>query len=166
MADTAFAHFLASHLALISLIGLAIAVLLTIWKDTNVGTMALGFALVIGYYMGGTAVKDLIKNGFPADLFLTLAGAGFLFGIAQVNGTLDKITKYAVKSVKGNAAILPVVLFFLAFGLAAIGPGHIAVAALLAVPVGLIDVCVRCDHQLAILHGSKNSLMLKNLMLL
>jgi di/tricarboxylate transporter len=135
MAETAFALFLADHLALISLLALAIAVVLTIWKDTNVGVMALGFALLVGYYFGGYAVKDLIKNGFPADLFLTLTGAGFLFGIAQVNGTLDKLTKYTVKSVKGNAAILPIVLFFLAFALASIGPGHIAVAALLAVPV-------------------------------
>lgn len=134
MANTAIAHFLVNHLAIISLLALAVAVLLTIWKDTNVGTMALGFALVIGYYFGGTPVKDLAKS-FPADLFLTLAGAGYLFGLAQVNGTLDKLVKYAIKSVRGNAAILPIVMFFLAFGLAAIGPGHIAVAALFAVPV-------------------------------
>ena len=135
MSKTGFAIFLSDHLALISLIALAVAVILTIWKDTNVGTMALGFALVVGYYFGGYQVKEMISKGFPADLFLTLAGAGYLFGVAQVNGTLDKITKYAVKSVRGNAAILPIVLFFLAFALASIGPGHIAVAALLAVPV-------------------------------
>ncbi|HWJ02857.1 MAG TPA: SLC13 family permease [Verrucomicrobiae bacterium] len=134
MADTAFAHFLASNLPVISLIALVVAVVFTIWKDTNLGTMAIGLALVIGYFFGGVPVKTLVAS-FPTSLFLMLAGVTYLFGIAQVNGTLEKITKLAIRSVRGNVAILPIVLFFLAFGLASIGPGHISVAALLAVPV-------------------------------
>ena len=137
MAETALAHFLANNLAVISLLALVVAVVLTIWKDTNLGTMAIGLALLIGYYFGGVKVKTLV-GAFPVNLFLMLAGVTYMFGIAQVNGTLDKVTKYAIKSVRGNVAILPIVLFFLAFGLASIGPGHISVAALLAVPVMLL----------------------------
>ena len=62
----------------------------------------------------------------------------YLFAIAQTNGTLDKITKYAVKAVRGNVAMLPIVLFFLAFGLSAMGPGQITISALLAPPAMLL----------------------------
>lgn len=134
MAHTALAHFLASNLALISLIALVIAVALTIWKDINLGITSLGLSLLIGTYLGGTSVKHLV-SGFPTSILLMLAGTTYLFGIAQTNGTLDKMTKYAIKSVRGNVAVLPIILFFLAFILSSMGPGQIPVATLLAVPV-------------------------------
>jgi di/tricarboxylate transporter len=139
MADTAFAHFLASNMDMISLIALVIAIVLTIWKDTNLGTMAVGLSLIIGYFIGGVPIKTLV-SGYPTSLFLMLAGVTYLFGIAQVNGTLEKITKLTVKSVKGNVAMLPIILFFLAFVLASIGPGQISMAALLAAPVMALAV--------------------------
>ena len=127
-------EFLASHLDVISLIALVIAIIISIWKNVNLGIMSLGLALVLGVFIGGMSVKDLIK-GYPSSLLLTLAGVTFLFGIAQSNGTLDKITKYAVKMVKGKIALLPIVLFFLAFILSSLGPGQISISALLAAPV-------------------------------
>lgn len=134
MAHTALAFFLAHNLAAVSLVALVIAVLLTVFKDINLGFMSLGLALVIGVYFGGEKVNTLV-SGFPTNILLMLAGTTYLFGIAQTNGTLDKMTKYAIKSVRGKVAILPIVLFFLAFILASMGPGQIPVATLLAVPV-------------------------------
>ncbi len=133
LANTAFAKTLAGNMDVISLLVLAAAIVITIWKDTNLGTLALGMALVVGYFIGGVNVKTLIA-GYPTSLFLMLAGVTYLFGIAQSNGTLDKITKYMVKSVKGNVAVLPIVLFFLAFILSSIGPGQISISALVAAP--------------------------------
>ena len=127
-------QFLSGNLALISLIALVIAVALTIWKDINLGITSLAFSLIIGVYFGGQPVKDLV-SGFPTNILLMLAGTTYLFGIAQTNGTLDKMTKYAIRSVRGNVAILPIILFFLAFILSSMGPGQIPVATLLAVPV-------------------------------
>lgn len=127
-------EFLASHLDVISLIALVIAIIISIWKNVNLGIMSLGLSLVLGVFIGGMSIKDLIK-GYPSSLLLTLAGVTFLFGIAQSNGTLDKITKYAVKMVKGKVALLPIVLFFLAFILSSLGPGQISISALLAAPV-------------------------------
>jgi len=98
------------------------------------GILSLGLAYVIGHLIGGMKVKDLIA-GYPSSLLLTLAGVTFLFGIAQTNGTLDKITKYSVKMVKGKVALLPIVLFFLAFILSSLGPGQISISALMAAPV-------------------------------
>jgi di/tricarboxylate transporter len=91
----------------------------------------------VGNYIGGVKIPDIIK-GYPTSLFILLAGTTYLFAIAQTNGTLEKVTKYAVKTVRGNVAMLPVVLFFLAFGLSAMGPGQITIAALLAPPSMLL----------------------------
>ncbi|MGE4272921.1 MAG: SLC13 family permease [Desulfitobacterium sp.] len=139
LADTALAQTLAANMDVISLIALVLAIILSIWKNTNLGTLALGLTLVIGNLIGGVPVKTLIK-AYPTSLLIMLAGVTFLFGIAQVNGTLDKITKYTVKSAKGNVAIIPIILFFLAFFLSSIGPGQISISALMAAPVMVLAV--------------------------
>ncbi|HWR45389.1 SLC13 family permease [Sporomusa sp.] len=117
--------------SVLSLIALLIAIIVSCISPKNIGIMAIGLAFIVGHVMGGIKADKIIA-GFPLSLFMTLAGVTYLFGIAQVNGTIDKITKYAVKAVRGNVALLPIVLFFVAFGLSAIGPGHISIIALMA----------------------------------
>lgn len=125
------------YVPVISLIALTIAVIVSSATPLNIGTMALGLSLVVGYYLGGVKVKEII-SGYPVNLFLMLAGVTYLFSLANVNGTLEKVTKYSIKAVRGKVALLPIVLFFLAFVLASIGPGHISIAALLAPPAMLL----------------------------
>jgi di/tricarboxylate transporter len=122
---------------MISLIALLVAILISCFTPLNIGTLALGIALVVGHYLGGVKVADIIK-GYPTSLLILLAGTTYLFSIAATNGTLDKIAKYAVKSVRGRAALLPIVLFFLAFALSAMGPGQITISALLSAPAMLL----------------------------
>src|SRR5687768_3603269 len=52
--------------------------------------------------------------------------------MAQVNGTLDRITYKAVRRVAATPGAIPFVFFVLTSVLAAIGPGHIAACALMA----------------------------------
>lgn len=117
--------------AVLSLIALLIAIIISCISPKNIGILAIGLAFIVGNLLGGVKASKII-SGFPLSLFITLAGVTYLFAIAQVNGTIDKITKYAVKAVRGNVAMLPIVLFFVAFGLSAIGPGHISIIALMA----------------------------------
>jgi di/tricarboxylate transporter len=121
----------------ISLIALLVAILISCFTPLNIGTLALGIALVVGHYLGGVKIADIIK-GYPTSLLILLAGTTYLFSIAATNGTLDKIAKYAVKGVRGRAALLPIVLFFLAFALSAMGPGQITISALLSAPAMLL----------------------------
>jgi di/tricarboxylate transporter len=114
-----------------------IAIVVSVTTSLNIGTLAIGLSLVVGYYVGGVKIPDIVK-GYPTSLFILLAGTTYLFAIAQTNGTLEKVTKYAIKAVRGNLAMLPVVLFFLAFGLSAMGPGQITISALLAPPAMLL----------------------------
>ncbi len=120
-------------LAELSLIALAVAVVVGIVRNVNVGPLSLAIALVIGYYIGGVKIRDLIA-GYPVNVFLMLAGITYLFAIANINGTLTKLTNYAVKGVRGNVALIPIILFLVAFGLSSLGPGAITICALMAAP--------------------------------
>lgn len=117
--------------ALISLSALILALALSSTTAANVGFLAIVLAWLVGIYVGGMTVEQVIA-GFPSSLFLTLVGLTLLFSLAQVNGTLDRITHKAVRRTAGAPGVIPFVFFFLTSVLAAIGPGHIAATALMA----------------------------------
>jgi len=122
---------------MISLIALLVAILVSVvFSSLNIGALAVGLALVVGYF--GGVKPDAIVKGFPTSLFVLLAGTTYLFSIANTNGTLEKVSSYAVRAVRGRAALLPIALFVLAFGLSAMGPGQITTSALLAAPAMLL----------------------------
>ncbi len=118
-------------LAVISLSALILALALSSISAINVGFLAIVLAWLVGVYAGGLTVDQVIA-GFPSSLFLTLVGLTLLFSMAQVNGTLDRITYKAVRRVAATPGVIPFVFFVLTSILAAIGPGHIAACALMA----------------------------------
>src|SRR5688572_3345480 len=118
-------------LAAISLTALLIALALSCTTTVNIGFLALVLAWIVGVYFGGMPVEQVI-GGFPAALFLTLAGVTLLFAQAQVNGTLDRVAHRAVRGAAGAPGVIPFIFFALTCILASIGPGHIAACALMA----------------------------------
>jgi di/tricarboxylate transporter len=118
-------------LAAISLTALLIALALSCTTTVNIGFLALVLAWIVGVYFGGMPVEQVI-GGFPASLFLTLAGVTLLFAQAQVNGTLDRLTHRAVRGAAGAPGVIPFIFFALTCILASVGPGHIAACALMA----------------------------------
>ena len=122
-------------LAELSLAALVLALILSCTSSVNVGVLALVLAWVIGVYVGGMRL-DQVLAGFPVSLFLTLVGVTLLFAQSQVNGTLDRVAQRAVRGAGGSAGVIPMVFFGLSAALAAIGPGHIAATALMA-PAGM-----------------------------
>jgi di/tricarboxylate transporter len=123
-------------LAIISLLALIVAIVLSCTTTINVGLLSLVFAWFIGVYLGGMDVKA-IRAGFPTDLFLTLVGITLLFAQAQVNGTLERIAHYGVRGCRGNAGLIPLMFFLLALIIATVGAGNIAGAALVA-PMAMV----------------------------
>ena len=118
-------------LAAISVAALFLTIFVSCVTRLNVGVLAVAMAWIIGVYFGGFKVEQ-IAAGFPVSLFLTLVGMTLLFAQAQRNGTLDKLAHKAVRGCRGNAGVIPVMFFFVAAGLASLGPGNIASAALIA----------------------------------
>ena len=119
------------NLAVISLSALVLALALSSISAINVGFLAIVLAWLVGVYAGKMTVDQVIA-GFPISLFLTLVGLTLLFSMAQVNGTLDRITHKAVRRAAGSPGVIPFVFFAMTSILAAIGPGHIAACALMA----------------------------------
>jgi Na+/H+ antiporter NhaD/arsenite permease-like protein len=115
----------------LSLTALVIAILVSCFTELNVGILALALAWIVGVYLAGMTLNDVIA-GFPVALFLTLSGVTLLFTQAQLNGTLDRIAHRAMRICRGNAGLIPVMFFVLGCVLASLGPGNVSTAALLA----------------------------------
>ncbi|EGO62348.1 SLC13 family permease [Acetonema longum] len=120
-------------LALMSLIALLIVILISCVLPYNVGLLAIAFSFIVGILVAGMKVSAVLA-GFPVGLFIILLGVTYLFGIAQENGTLDRLCGTCIKLVNGKASLVPIAFFLLGFVLSAIGPGPIPVVALLAPP--------------------------------
>ena len=112
---------------------MSVAVTLSMVTTINVGVVCLVFAWIVGVLLGGMSVGDVLE-GFPTPLFITLVGVTFFFSMARGNGTLERITDRAVGLCRGNAGVLAIIFFVLAFALSTIGPGSIGASALLAPP--------------------------------
>jgi di/tricarboxylate transporter len=119
------------NLAVLSVVALLAAIIVSCVTTLNVGVLAVAMAWIIGVYVGGQPVAT-VMGGFPTNLFLTLTGVTLLFTAAQCNGTLDRLAHHAVRSCRGNRGVIPIMFFLLAAGLASMGPGNIATAAILA----------------------------------
>lgn len=117
--------------AVLALLALILAIGLSMTAHVNVGLLSIALAWMIGVYAAGMK-PDAVIAGFPASLFITLAGVTFLFAIAKSNGTLDLLANKASRLVRGNAGLLPIVFFVLAGTISTVGPGAIASVALVA----------------------------------
>jgi Na+/H+ antiporter NhaD/arsenite permease-like protein len=117
--------------AILALLALLVTLVLSVTTHINVGLVAIGLAWLVGVYAAHLK-PELVVNGFPSVLFITLTGVTLLFAVAKANGTLALLAGRAARLVRGRAALLPILFFALAFVLSAIGPGAIASVALVA----------------------------------
>jgi di/tricarboxylate transporter len=120
-------------LAWISIAALVTAVLLSCFTTINVGLLAMAMAMLIGVYLGGMSL-DQVLDEFPVPLLVTLIGVTLLFSIAESNGTLARVTARAVRLCRGHAGMLPIMFFLLGWVIATIGAGATPASALLAGP--------------------------------
>jgi di/tricarboxylate transporter len=127
-------------LAGISLAALVLTILVSCTTRVNPGLLAIVLAWLLGAYVApawGTEIglKGVLA-GFPVGLFLTLSAVTLLFSLAEQNGTLDQTARVAVGACRGNVGLVPVMFFLLALGIATIGAGTIASAAIV-VPMAM-----------------------------
>jgi di/tricarboxylate transporter len=116
--------------AVVSLLALLLTLVLSMVSRINVGLIGIAAAWVIGVYFTGMSA-EMVLAGFPGGLFATLAGVTLLFAIAEVNGTLAGAARCTFQLARGSSRILPLLLFLIAFVLAASGPGAVPSVALI-----------------------------------
>jgi di/tricarboxylate transporter len=119
--------------AVVSLLALVVVIVASLFSRVNVGVLAIALAWPVALYGAGWKADALMQT-FPSSLFVTLLGVSLLFGVAQINGTMDAVTSRAVRLCRGRAALLPPLLFLVACAVATIGPGAISATALVAPP--------------------------------
>jgi di/tricarboxylate transporter len=141
-------------LAWISVGALVLAVTLSCTTTINVGILSLALALIVGVFLGDMS-PSAVLDGFPTDLLVTLVGVTLLFAIAEVNGTLARLTERAVRLCRGHPGVLPIMFFVLGFALATIGAGATPASALLAPPAMAVAARARVPPLLmAIMTGN------------
>lgn len=119
---------------IIAILVLLIMFIITAALPSNLGILGFVAAFLVGTFIGGMSIKE-IYSVFPADLFITLAGVTYLFAIVQNNGTIDFITRWGLRLVKGNIALIPWIMFALSTLLTSVGtlgPASVAIFAPIA----------------------------------
>jgi di/tricarboxylate transporter len=114
-----------------SLLALLVTLAVSLSTRLNVGVLAIVSAFYVGVRFAGLSVEQ-VAAGFPSSLFLTLVGVTFLFGLAESNGTLERLALRAVLLVRGRSRVIPLLFFVFALALSSAGPGAISTVALLA----------------------------------
>jgi Na+/H+ antiporter NhaD/arsenite permease-like protein len=135
--------------AAISLVALLLTLAISMVSRVNVGIVAIALAWLVGVLVGVDA--GAVMAGFPASLFLTLAGVTLLFACAETNGTLEALAHRAVRAARGDRRLLPVLFFLIAFALSSVGPGAISSVALVAPLAMAIGERARLPHLLTAL---------------
>jgi Na+/H+ antiporter NhaD/arsenite permease-like protein len=122
---------------------ISIALLLLIFvigtlRPINLGVLALVAAFAMGYLVLNYPAADVpskVLAGFPANIFVLLLGVTFLFGIASVNGTIDRVVQVVARATREHRALMPWVIFVIATiptNAGAAGPAAIALLAPIA----------------------------------
>lgn len=120
----------AQIIALLLFVG--VFVLATLRK-VHLGVIMFAAAAAVGLWLAQMSLPDVIA-GFPVSLLVLLVGVTYFFGIAQANGTVDRIIERAISVVGDRAALLPLAFFILTAGISAMGS---PLAGLVMAPVGM-----------------------------
>jgi di/tricarboxylate transporter len=118
----------------IHILGLALLVVIFViasFVPVNLGLLALVAAFVVGVGFGGLDA-DGVMDGFPGDLFVLLVGVTYLFGLAQQNGTLQRIVDASMRLVGNRVAAIPWLMFVLTAFVAAVGALSAAAVAIVS----------------------------------
>jgi len=115
--------------SILSLLGLVVSIVAGVLTKVNTGLLAIGMAFLTGM-LAGIDSKQIVLS-WPTNLFMMLFGMSLLFGISAANGTLNRVVEKSVNALKGHVRLLPLLIFIVTALMAAIGPGNIALVAMM-----------------------------------
>jgi hypothetical protein len=77
----------------LSLLVLVGVIALSVVTKKNCGIIALIAAYLLGIFVVGMKAKDIYSGGWPMSVFFIVLSTTFLFGIANVNGTIQILSQ-------------------------------------------------------------------------
>ena len=102
-------------------------------RGVHLGLLMFVAACAVGTGLAGMTLREVI-GGFPVGILILVAGVTYFFGIAQLNGTLDRVMTALLSRTGGRRALVPVLFSGLAALMAAMGSPQ---AGLATGPVGM-----------------------------
>lgn len=116
----------------------AIAIFVTVFglatiRKAHLGILMIPAACGTGVWLAGMPLRDVV-GGFPVGILVLLVGVTYFFGIAQVNGTVDRVITAVLARTGPRPMALPVVFFALSAVASAMGSPQ---AGLVLAPVGM-----------------------------
>jgi di/tricarboxylate transporter len=127
------------HIA--GIVGLVAIFVIGTIRPINLGVLALVATFVLGTAFAGEPAREMV-GGFPVELFVLLTGVTYLFGVAAINGTVERIVDGAAYFVRGRRALIPWVVFGVAAAPAMAGAiGSAGVALLAPIAMRLAERC-------------------------
>lgn len=108
--------------SILIILAIIIAIYLGEKLDINTGLVALAFAYLIGCFVLGMSINDLLAT-FPTKLFLVIFTLALFFNFAVVNGTLEKIAHVLLFKFQKHTKWLPLILYFVTALVSGMGAG-------------------------------------------
>jgi di/tricarboxylate transporter len=115
---------------MILLIGMVLAVALGFVTKTNAGIWAMIVAYVVGSFLMGIKPSAIVAM-WPTRIFFILFSVTFFYNFATGNGTLEKLASMILHRFHRIPALIPFIIFLVAFLISFMGAGFYAVVALL-----------------------------------
>jgi len=119
------------NLTMMVIAAIIVAIALGFVFKINVGLLAIIFSYVIGALFMGLKTKEIILM-WPTNLFWMILTITFFYGFAISNGTLSLVARKTVFASRKYPYLLPITLYILTLVISGIGPGAIAVFALMS----------------------------------
>ena len=89
-------------------------------RGVHLGILMFVAACLVGPALAGMTLREVIA-GFPVNILILVAGVTFFFGVAQLNGTIDRVMGAMLARTGGRPTVVPLVFFVLAAVMSAMG---------------------------------------------
>jgi di/tricarboxylate transporter len=104
---------------------LAIAIFVAVFaiatlRKIHLGVLMIPAACAVGVWLAGMSVREVLA-GFPLSILILLAGVTYFFGIAQGNGTIDRVVERLLAACGAKRGLLPLLFFVITAGVSAMG---------------------------------------------
>lgn len=129
----------ASVIITVCMLGIVIAIALGYKFGVNMGITGIVFAYIVGCFMMGMKVKDVVAL-WPTSVAFQLMSITLFFGFAVTNGTMQTVANHLLYAVRNQTWMIAFAIYFIAIILGALGcppPAANAIMAVIGFSIGL-----------------------------
>ena len=118
------------------IVAILLAIALGYRSKINTGFFAMAFAYLLGCFVLNLKPGEVIRM-WPMGIFFVIAMVSLFYNFALINGTLEKLSLHILYRCRRIPYLLPLVIYFAAALIAALGAGFFSVMAFSA-PLALL----------------------------